>query len=477
MITKKRIGFLALLIVFAAGCGSSDAGRVSVQNGTFYAAGNASAAAGAENGQTQQEEAEDLAEDMSGQPDGEGDAAENEDADICLILANDPVNSQITLLDMTNGMQVCYEYTEGTEFFFLFLNYTPSQSFSIGSLAVIKRLNSNDTLGALAFTDRTWDYDGIINYEIDTVQNKISIAGKPYRYDASLHVFSDGKETTLASIGKGDELTMYGVGKDIYSIVVESGHGTLALTNTKLFEGGWLNLGTKMYVVITPDMKIDVPEGVYDFSVANDGYGDKGEIRIRRDKVTTIDLNDYKGEGPKMCKVTFHVDVEDAVLAVDGKEIDYSKPQELRYGVYQLTVIAEGYDVWSKQLVIKSPTASIEIGIGNASKGDGGKSTLDENSSAQGASDDNNTSPSEPLAGSLAGSRAGRSSASSGGSSQNNTSRNNTSSLSDAALNSSLANIITGGDSTDYLDTLSDLVDSLEKLESRKNKSKNNDEE
>jgi hypothetical protein len=75
-----------------------------------------------------------------------------------------------------------------------------------------------------------------------------------------------------------------------------------------------------------------------------------------------VDLEEYKGEGPKLCQVTFDLNVKGAKLYIDGSPIEGDDAVELRYGVYQLTVIADGYDTWERQLVIHSPEAEIQIG-------------------------------------------------------------------------------------------------------------------
>lgn len=416
-------------------------------------------------GQTEQDDAQSTADIVT--PNGDG--------TYYMIVKNDIQNYQITLMNLTNAEQICYEYTDGTEFFDKYGNYALNQEFTEGKLAVIVRLNSNDTLGAIAFTDETWDYENVRNYSMDLEKNRMEIADTSYQLDTFARVFSDGEQTEFFSIGDSDLLNVYGIGRTVYSIVVENGHGTLALTNTDLFEGGWMNLGTKVYTKVTKNMTLELPEGIYDFSVANDGYGDSGEVRIRRDKTTTIDLNDYKGEGPKLCEVTFDVGVEGAVLTVDGKKVKHSKPLELRYGVHTLGVYAEGYDAWTKQLVINSPKANIEIALSadsnsQANTAAGANQNPDTKTASNDASDSNSqnntnkTSNQSGLAGSKAGSRAGSYTGNSSDSSTGNSDRSVSSALANAALGSSLASVITGGDSTDYLDTLSDLVDSLEKL-------------
>lgn len=424
----------------------------------------------------------------AGADDAQSTAEILETKDHCyMILKHDIQNYQITLMDLADGEQCLYEYTDGTEFFDKYGNYTLREDFSEGKLAAVERMNSNDTLGAVAFTDDAWDYEDVVNYTIYLEKRRMDIADTAYQLDQNVKVFSEGEERELTAIGESDVLNVYGIGRTIYAIVVSTGHGTLALANTELFEGGWVNLGTKVYAKVTRDMTMELPEGIYEFSVANDGYGDSGEIRIRRDKLTTIDLNDYKGEGPKLCKVTFDVGVAGAIVTVDGKKVNHKKPVELRYGVHTLGVYAEGYDAWTKQLVVNSKKAKIEIllssgtGIQTASgsgadDGEGSDSgkkdnqDKEEKSGKDSATKNNGStqtaSSQRGKAGSKAGSRAG---SYTGGSQSGQTDGNNSASgaLADTALGSSLASIITGGESTDYLDTLSDLVDSLDRLNKR----------
>lgn len=392
-----------------------------------------------------------------------------DESKIYVVMENDLYNHQMTLCDISNDTSICYEYTDGTEFFNKYGDYTLAKEFSEGKLVQIKRLNSNETLGAVTFTDQVWDYEKVVNYSIDTARSILEIADVKYRCDSETKVFTDTGQTDIYALTEGDVLDIYGEGRTVYSIVVRNGNGTLALKNTKLFEGGWLNLGTQVYTIILKNMEMDIPEGVYDFSVANDGYGDSGQIRIQRGKTTIIDLNDYKGEGPKLCRLNFRVGVDGAVLALDGKKVNAAQPLDVKYGVHTLSVSAAGYDTWTKQLVANSPRADIDIKMENAKDSSTSTDTDDKKDSEKNSSKKTGDTSSgtatgnKGKAGSKAGSLAGSYSASSGNSSSKNNSSAN-SALANAALSSSLASIITGGDSSDYLDTLSNLVDSLDRL-------------
>ena len=106
---------------------------------------------------------------------------------------------------------------------------------------------------------------------------------------------------------------------------------------------------------------MDVPEGDYLLSVANDGWGGSCEITVTRDEETDVDLDTIKGEGPKYGTILFTVDVEGAEIKIDGEKIDYSSTVQLRYGWHSMEVTAAGYDTWSKRLYVNSQEATIVI--------------------------------------------------------------------------------------------------------------------
>ena len=144
---------------------------------------------------------------------------------------------------------------------------------------------------------------------------------------------------------------------------VATGRGELQLENTSLFDGSFIQVGNKIFSEITPEMKLEVPEGVYTVAVANKGYGGSTEVEIRRGQTTVLDLEQLKGDGPKKGNILFAVDVADAVLQIDGETVDYSKAVPVEYGVHTLTVTADAYEPYVKKLFVNSPEATIVIGL------------------------------------------------------------------------------------------------------------------
>ena len=84
-------------------------------------------------------------------------------------------------------------------------------------------------------------------------------------------------------------------------------------------------------------------------------FSDDGKIHDKQR------LKELKGEGPQYGKIKFSIDVEDVLLLVDGKQTETGKTLKLTYGSHDVTVYADGYDVWKRNLYVNSPEATIII--------------------------------------------------------------------------------------------------------------------
>ena len=82
-----------------------------------------------------------------------------------------------------------------------------------------------------------------------------------------------------------------------------------------------------------------------------------------RGETTVVDLDSIKGSGPKQGRIQFLVDVEDAILMIDGEETDYEKPVKLTYGSHSVAVYAPGFDVWKRNLYVNSKKATLLISL------------------------------------------------------------------------------------------------------------------
>lgn len=389
-------------------------------------------------------------QDESGEEDSEEEIpASKETGDEIYVITSVDTEKRLIGLGRTDSPRtVQYGYTDATQIFDHYGQFMSVGRLMPGRAVTIGELDSDAKLTTLQLAEDAWYQENITRFSVDTSIGMLTVGDTKYSFDRYLRVFSGDQEISVMQIREGDTISVQGLDKKILAVRVTRGHGTIALMNTQLFEGGWISLGTKIYAKITPNMTLEVPEGEYELSVANDGYGDSRQVEVVRSQVTTVDLEEYKGEGPKLCQVTFEVNVEGALLYINGEEIDYSAPVELRYGIHRLTVIADGFETWERQLVIHSEETTIQIGepqlSGDEEEDDGKKKDGESGEKEDGEETGKKKDKSERDTSGESGSDD----------SESVTSEEKGTSYSDVKDSSS-------GDYGDYVDTIVDLIESL----------------
>ena len=299
-----------------------------------------------------------LEEDMT-----EMSAQEKETDNYYILVSIDTLEEKLVVLDRLKEKEYEYHFGLSTRFLDKYGDRTTVGDFKEGAAVVLGEKLVDGVLSSLQLSDQVWTYTDIVRFSYDTERSIIQIADKKYRYDSMLRIFSNGNQTSLSDIKDEDVVTVVGDGHNILSIDITTGHGTLALTNTELFEDSYLQLDNSRFLMITKDMKVDLPEGKYTMAIANDGWGSTNEITISRGETTTIDCDAIKGEGPKYAQILFAIGDVGAALYIDNEMVeDYTEPLTLKYGYHKVKVVADGKDEWSRTLYVNSPEATVEIG-------------------------------------------------------------------------------------------------------------------
>ena len=326
-------------------------------------------------------------------------------SDQFLIKTNDMQEECLTLEQIASGKEYVYYYTLATRFLDKYGNRTAVSYFEPGRVITVGEKDDQGKVTQVQISDAVWEYPDVSRYSVDMDRGIFKIGDERYSYDADLYICEDDLRKQLSDLTDLDTLRVTGIGKKLISIVVTTGHGELALTNTDLFEGSFIQIGSKIFAEVTKDMTMELPAGTYTVTVANNGYGGSTELTIESGRTETLDLNTLKGAGPKFGNILFAVDVEDALIQIDGKVVDTEEAVPIQYGVHSLTVTAPGYDTFNKKLFVNSEEATIVVGM--SGDGTGTDSTTEETETENTAETANEAdSSAEGAAGSLAGSLA-----------------------------------------------------------------------
>ena len=349
---------------------------------------------------------------------------------------------KIVLKSLTYNKRYVYKYSLTTKFLDKYGDTTSSANFTPGDVVVLGDQMSDGVLESIQKSKDVWEFDDVEVFDLNMYTQVLNINDTNYRLTDNTQVFSNEIEGGLGDIGADDVLKVIGLDKEILSISVTTGHGYLTLANTDKFEGSLIYVGSKIITTVTKDMTITVPEGSYDVTVANDGYGGTKTVDVVRNETTLLDLAELEGEGPKTCKLTVSSAVEGAQIYLDGSQIESGKEIEVSYGKHSLMISVEGYNTWNRTLYVNSPTAEITV---DPTESDTSSDSSSSDSSSSSSTDSSSTSNSN----------------SSNSSSNSSSSTGSTDSSSSSNSSSSSSSSDTSDSELDYLSTISSLINSL----------------
>ena len=318
-----------------------------------------------------------------------------EDTQDFVIEQMDMVGETMTLYAPESERQVRYAYTLGTRFMDKYGDSYSSIHFTPGQVVQLGDITAASALSSVKMSDQVWNQTDVTNYKIDMGKGIFTIGQTQYRITSNTMAFSQDASISLDMIGTDDTLQVIGKDKEVWSVIVTTGHGYIQLQNSSIFVDSMICIGNRIFTKITGDMLLEVPEGTYELRVANDGWGGSTEVTITRGETTNVDLDTLKGEGPSYGKVQFVIDAKDAVLSIDGKETDYEKPVKLTYGSHTITVYSSDYDTWKRNLYVNSEKSTIVINLADEDSSETGSSQSSSESSSQSSSQGSSQSSSE----------------------------------------------------------------------------------
>ncbi len=284
--------------------------------------------------------------------------------DTAIVVKKLEAEKKITFFNLVKGKSYTLNFDGSSRFYDKYGSAISLAQLSEGEIVNIQFLKENRQLVNLQISNETWTMDQVSRFDLELSNEKIKIMDEWYELTEDTLILSEGREVELMDINTQDILKVRGVGHDIYSIVVEKGHGYLRLVNDEYFIGGWIEVGQRVIRQIESDMLLVVPEGTYEVFLSHSGIEGVKTIQVARNQEVELDVGDIrKDDLVKYGNLIFTVEPSGATVYLDGKSIDISRTVKAEYGLHQIMVKAEGYETVIQYIKVSQGSANVAISL------------------------------------------------------------------------------------------------------------------
>lgn len=280
--------------------------------------------------------------------------------DRAIVAAIDQNAGTITFQTTYIGKKYTLNYDGATCFYDKYGQGIALSQIKKGEIVDVKFMKTRKRLDSLTLANDSFAYTDTDKFELSENGKRMTIGGEEYSFDNNMVVITGNGYGELMDINNVDVLSVRGVDHEIYSVVVEKGHGYIRLVNDSYFVGGWIEVSQKQICQISSDMVIAAPVGTYLVTVSNDGSTGIEQVTIEEGKEYEMDLAQYKEEA-KYGQLLFTIVPETAKVYIDGSVVDTTKAVELEYGIHQMIVIADGYQTISKYIKVGTDSSSLDV--------------------------------------------------------------------------------------------------------------------
>lgn len=292
-----------------------------------------------------------------------------------VVVSFDRENKEIKLYNRLVDRYYTLNYDGTTKFYDKYKSSIVDEQIQPGDVVDVTFVKSKKMLNSVQKAETVWTRENISDYVINALTGNIRLSDGDYRFKDDVLVFSEGKKAEIIDINDVDSISLQGTNHEIYSIVINNGHGYLRLKGQEYFVGGWIEIGNDIIKTVTEDMLLTVPIGTYEVKLSNDGLEGVRTVTIEKGQETELDISDmYTPEEKLLGDIIFVTTPDDAEVYMDGEKVDKSKPFKVEYGIHQLIVKEDGYDTVTQYVKVGQEHATLEVTLEKTKdKSDGAK--------------------------------------------------------------------------------------------------------
>ncbi len=267
---------------------------------------------------------------------------------LAVLINLDTTKKEVSLKFLASGKTEVMSYTGGTSVLSKYDNDLTMGQLDLGVIVEAYYKSGTQKLTEIKEYKDAWSIDQVGSFSLYTEDKAIKIGSETYSIEEDASVISEGKLVNLDTINAVDTITVYGIGKAVYSINIDIGHGYVELENQDYFIGGLIEFGPKIIKQIEAGMTVVVPEGSYKVIATKDETVGETEVTVLRNETIQLDVGALQGEAIEKGSIKFILSPENATLYVDGSKKNANDIVSLSYGRHTVIVYCSGYKTYSE---------------------------------------------------------------------------------------------------------------------------------
>ena len=288
-------------------------------------------------------------------------------ADTAAIRSIDVDKKEIRLRNHSTGKTYTLSYDNTSMMYDIYGRALSPRLLEVGQIVDVTFLKSTKHITTLDVSRKAWTIATTRDHDFVRYDGTARVDGSIYKIDPRTLIIAEEQLALAEDILETDTVTVCGIDNDIYSVVVESGHGYVSLSSEMVenqsLVGAWIELDNAVIHKISPNMLLSAPEGDYTLQILGNGANYQTEVNISRNQETVVDTSEVNISRPKEGLVTFEIEPETAEVFVDGQRVLTKVPQSIQYGYHNLKILAEGYITQTKYLKIGTPKSVISLSL------------------------------------------------------------------------------------------------------------------
>lgn len=303
----------------------------------------------------------------------------------------DELTMNITIRNIKDGQDYLLDYSSGTNFMNKYGKSSVVQSIPVGEIVDATYNKDTGKFTKIKISDKAFNYQGITNWRREQEKNGLVIVDSNYKYVDKLVVSSKGQLLDINDLDETDEITIKGFDREIYSIIVTKGHGTLRFVNYDDFMGGIAYIGARYIVPVIEDLIVTVREGNYDVTLETGSFKGTVPILAVPGEEVLVDMSEFKKPIVESGLVKFVITPEGADLYIDKLFVHYENGVSVDYGEHDIVVSLGGYTTYTGTLEVSEAEKTVMIDLVESANGNGTEEEDPDNNESNENTDSTNT--------------------------------------------------------------------------------------